>query len=101
MLRRLAVEICAVSLPWLTVFAHVGCNLWADVGLAMAAANNASVGAGGVLRFPSPYLAGEYICKYYGLRNDRQFALLPAAMTLTMSISRLERETAYASCRCR
>lgn len=68
-------------------FADICSNLCADSGLSMAAANNAPVGAGGVLLFPPPYSVDEYFHKYSGCLDAHLFANLPARFPLTVFIS--------------
>lgn len=63
----------------------------------MVAANNLTVGTGGVPRHRPPYSVHEYICRWYGRLDAHRFPILPAESTLTVTMAPFERKMAYAS----
>lgn len=76
---------CAILLSSKKAFADICSNICTDCGLAMAAANNASVSARGVPRLPRAYSVDGYIQKYSRRLDARQLAILPVQLTLTVS----------------
>lgn len=87
---------CAVSRPSLTEFAVICSRLCADSTFSMTAANNASVGVGGVLWFLLPNSVDEYIHNYSGCVDGHRFFISPAGQLLTVFIYCVEHETLYA-----
>lgn len=87
---------CAVSQLSLIAFSGTYPNPGAYSWLAVATANNASVGNRLVSPFPRPYSLDEYIYRYSGRLHDRRFAILYSWLTLIVVISRVDGETAYA-----
>lgn len=86
---------CTILLPSVMASTDICFGLCAQSVSDIAAATNAVIGAGGVIRFAPPYSVDEYIRRQSSCLDARRFAILPTGWTLTIIVGWFECETTY------
>lgn len=84
----------AIFMAVLMDFADIFLNRCTKSVSDMTVANNTSSGAGVTLRLPPPYSVDEYILRWSSRMDARRFSIVPAGLTSTVMVGRLECETA-------